>query len=443
MAQTQIAAGSALARKIYGAALFARVIQAPAFTRALIGESPQQGDAEAKLKGQTASTMPIVRVTDLSKTQGDKVSVDLFDTIMGQPIVGDRQAEGRGEKLVSSSMDIRIDLLTKVVDAGGKMTAQRTIHNLRGIAMAQLEGYFPRLYDQLSIVHMAGARGSMVNRDWIVPLQFQSTAGSTVNPDFTDIAVNPVLAPTYNRHFVVNNGSSTGGITQGGQQLGSIASTDTFTLETIDSLSLLLDDLPFPLPNVKVADDPAANDEPIKAVLWLTPRQWYNVQTESGGSNTNWRTFLQNAWHRKSYGTKHPLFSGEPGLWNGILVRKLPRFTVRFAPGEYTNIVTSANQYSAVESAQQINGSLNAAYAVERAILTGGQSLAMCYGRNNSSGYYFSWHERLYNFERATEVAGDAMFGMSKLRFNFTDPATGNTIPTDYGVMAIDSAVKL
>jgi N4-gp56 family major capsid protein len=442
MAATQIAAGSPLARKIYGAALFARVIQAPAFTRALIGEAPQQGDAEAKLKGQTASTMPIVRVTDLAKTQGDKVSVDLFDTILGQPIVGDRQAEGRGEKLVSSSMDVRIDLLTKVVDAGGKMTAQRTIHNLRGIAMAQLEGYFPRLYDQLSIVHMAGARGSMTGRDWIVPLQFASTSGTTLNPDFTDIAVNTVMAPTYNRHFVVNNASKAGTLVQGGQQLGSIASTDLMTLEAIDSLSLALDDLPYPLPNVKVADDPAANDEPIKGVLWVTPRQWYNIQTEAGSSNT-WRTFLQNAWHRKSYGTKHPLFSGEPGLWNGILVRKLPRFTIRFQPGEYCNYVSQANQYSAVESAVQVNSGLASNFAVERAILTGGQALAMVYGRNNSSGFYFSWNERLYNFERATEIAGDAMFGMSKLRFNFTDPVTGNLQPTDYGAIVVDTAVQI
>lgn len=432
MAQTQIRAGSPLARKIYGAALFARVIQAPAFTRSLTGDAPAQGDAEAKLKGQTASTMPIVRVTDLSKTQGDAVSVDLFDTINGKPIVGDRLAEGKGEKLTASSMDIRIDLLTKVVDAGGKMAAQRTLHNLRGIAMAQMEGYFPRLYDQLAIVHMAGARGSLTGRDWIVPTASDS--------DFADIAVNSVKAPTYNRHFVVDTASS-GNLIMGGQQLGSVDSTDIMTLAHIDNLSLQLDDLEYPIPNVKIADDPAANDEPLKAVLWLTPRQWYHLKTEAGTSNT-WRTFLQNAWARKSYGSKHPLFSGEPGLWNGILVRQLPRFTVRFAAGENTNIITAANRYSATETTQAVNGSLTSGYGVERAILTGGQALAMCYGRNNSSGYYFSWNERKYNFDRALEVAGDAMFGMSKLRFNFTDSA-GNSEPTDYGVFAVDSVVKL
>ena len=194
------------------------------------------------------------------------------------------------------------------------------------------------------------------------------------------------------------------------------------------------------MPNVKVADDPAASDEPIKAILWVTPRQWHHMQTEGGTSNL-WRTFLQNAWVRKSYGSKHPLFSGEPGLWNGILVKKLPRFTVRFLASETTKIVTAANKLTATESDQAV-AAIGANHAVERAILTGGQALAMCYGRNNGNGGVFSWLERTYDFERGLEVAGDAMFGMSKLRFNFTDK-DGNSEPTDYGCAVVDSIVAL
>ena len=72
----------------------------------------------------------------------------------------------------------------------------------------------------------------------------------------------------------------------------------------------------------------------------------------------------------------------------------------------------------------------------------GAQGIGDVYGRNQSSDYYFSWHERKYNFERSLEVAGDCMGGMSKIRFNFTD-GNGNSEPTDHGVMVIDSAVKL
>ncbi len=433
MSQTSVPVGSSLARKIFGAALFARVIQAPSWLTNITGPAPKQSDAEAKLKGQTTKDMPVVRVTDLSKTAGDTVSVDAFDTIGGKPLMGDVNAEGRGEKLSSSSMDISINLSTKVIDAGSKMGQQRTIYDLRGLAMANLSGYFPRLQNQVALTQLAGARGTMVGKDWVVPTQ--------ADADFASIMINPIKAPTYNRHLVVDS-ATVGSLVAGGQQLGSIDSTDIWSLDHIDSLSLLLDDMVVPLNPVNVGDDPAADDEPIKGVLWLTPRQWAQIKTNASGNANNWRTFLQNAWVRKSYGTKHPLFSGEPGLWNGILVKVLPRTTIRFLPGDACNIITVANRYTATESSQTINGSLTSGFGVERAILLGAQALGNVFGKNQSSDYFFSWLENRYNFERSLEVAGDCMGGMSKLRFTFADGA-GNMEPTDNGVIVIDSAVKL
>lgn len=432
MAQTNIPAGSPLARKVYGAALFSRIIQAETTYKNLTGPAPKQSDAESKLKGQTAADMPIVRVTDLSKQAGGSVSVDCFDTISGKPIVGDRNAEGQGEKLSSSSIDIAIDQFTKVVDVGGRMAQQRTLNNLRGIAFANLTGYFPRLKTQTALIHAAGARGSMVGRDWIVPLESDT--------DYKDIMVNNVLAPTYNRHFVINGT----GLTAGGQQLGSIATTDVWKLSHIDALSLILDDLEFPLQPVKIADDAMRNDDPIKAVLMLTPRQWNQIKTEGGSSNT-WRSFIQGAWARTSSGSKHPLFTGEAGVWNGVLVRVAPRYTVRFKTGDSTNIITAANRYTATETSQSIAAGFTGnagGFAVERAVLLGAQAVADVYGRDASSDYYFSWNERKYNFEKNMEVAGSYMGGMSKLRFKFSD-GNGNAEPTDLGAMVIDSAVAI
>ncbi len=429
MSQTNIPAGSPLAKKVFGAALFARVIDAPTMLKNITGPAPKQSDAESRLKGQTTPHMPVVRVTDLAKTAGDTISMDAFDTISGKPIMGDRNAEGRGEKLSSSSMDVSVNQTTKVVDAGGQMSQQRTLHNLRGVAMSQLEGYFPRLETQKAIVHMAGARGSMTGKDWVLPLQSES--------DFSEIMVNSVKAPTYNRHLVIEGS----GFDQGGAALSAIDSTDLWTLDHIDALSLMLDDMTIPMGTVKVADDPAADDEPIKGILYLTPRQWAQIKTSTASGN-NWRTFLQNAWNRKSYGSKHPLFSGEPGMWNGILVRQLPRFSIRFNASDAVKHITEANRYTATETNVTVNASLTAGYAVERAMLLGAQALANVYGRNQSSDYYFSWHEREYNFENNLEVAGRSMGGMAKVRFNFSDGA-GNTEPTDIGAMVIDSAVKV
>jgi len=423
--QTQIPAGSPLARKVFGAALFAKTVAFAGMVKNLTGNAPKQSDAEAKLKGQTVPDMPIVRVTDLTKSAGDSVSVDAFDTISGKPIMGDRNAEGRGEALSSSSMDIRIDNTTKSVDAGGKMSQQRTLHSLRGIAMSQLVGYFGRLDNQKALVHMAGTRGTQTGKDWVVPLSSDA--------DFADIMVNAVKAPTYNRHLVVNGT----GFTAGGAQLASIASTDLWTLNHVDELAVLLSDHNFGLQPVRLNDDPAADDDPIKGVLYLTERQWAQIKTSAA-----FQTAVQQAWARKSYGTKHPLFSGEPIMWNGILIRKQNKFAIRHIQSDTTKIVTAANRYTATETDVTVNAGLTAGYAVERSILLGAQALAYVFGRNQGSDSGFNWLENKYNFERNLEVAGESMGGMSKLRFTFDD-GQGNKEPTDNGVFVIDTAVKL
>lgn len=423
---TSVPVGSAIARKLYSVALFASTQRAPTMLRNLTGPAPKQSDAEAKLKGQTTPDMPFVRVTDLSKTQGEAVSVDMFNVIGGKPIMGDRNAEGRGEPLTWSSFDAKIDLATKVVDAGGKMTQQRTLHNLRGIALANLKGYMPRLETQQTLVHIAGARGSVTGVDWVVPL-----ASDT---DFAEIMVNPVKAPTYNRHYVVNGNN----LTQGGLQLGSIADTDILRLEHLDFLRGVIEDSELKLQPVKIMDDPAADDEPMWVIL-VTSRQWQAIQTNTSG--LVWRTFLQNAWARKSHGSKHPLFSGEPGMWNGFLIKKMDR-AIRFMPGDSTNIVTVANRYTATETAQVVNAGLSAGKAVDRAIVLGAQAMVNVYGRNASTDYFYSWKEHLYNFERNLEVAGEMMNGKVKVRFSVPNGA-GQSEPTDHGIYVIDSVVNV
>lgn len=426
MSQTTVVRGDALARKLFSVALFAQTIKKPSFSNQLTGDAPKQADAESKLKMQTVPDMPFVRVTDLSKTAGDTVSVDMFGLVGGKPLVGDINAEGRGEKMTATSMDIAIDNLTKVVDAGGKMAQQRTVHNLRSLAMAQLVSYFTRLDDQLSLVHAAGARGFHQGADWVVPL--------AADADFASICVNTVKAPTYNRHFV----ASGTGLVKGGQQLGSIATTDVFKLEHLDGFRTILDEMDFPLQPVRIADDPAAQDEPMW-VMYVSPRQYSQILTNTSGATL--RSFQQYAWNRASYGSKHPLFKGEVGMWNGILVKKLAR-PIRFTTGTSAKIITSANAATATESDQSIAGAITSSYAVDRGILFGAQALATVYGKNKSSDYHFSWLERNYNFERNFEVAGDSMAGKSKLRFKYDD-GTGTLVPTDHGVMVLDTAVSL
>ena len=327
-------------------------------------------------------------------------------------------------------MDIRIDLATKVVDAGGKMTQQRTVHNLRGLAMANLQGWFRRFNDQSTIVHLAGTRGSQVGTDWVVPM--------ASDPDFGEIMINPVKAPTYNRHWVADGTS----LVQGGQALGAIDTTDTFKLEHLDHLGAIVDDMEFKLQPIKIAGDAAADDEPLYLFL-VTNRMWQSILTNTAANSLQWRTFLQNAWNRASSFTgpkKHPLFTGEAGIWHNILVRKMDR-AIRLNPGDSVAYCTQAGQATAAQADVTIP-TLQPGFAVDRGMLLGAQALAHVYGKNQGSDTYANWMENRYNFERNLEVAGEVMCGKAKLRFSVPD-ARGNKIPTDHGVMVLDTVVNL
>lgn len=404
---TQIPIGSPLARKVYGAALFATVQQQPGFMNLLSGPAPKQADAEAKLKGQTSPDYPIVKITDLSKTRGDLVTVDLFNILQGKPVMGDKRLAGKMMSLTSSTMEVRINQYRGGVDNGGTMTQQRTVHNLRGIAMAALTGWATRLEDQICLVHLAGARGSQNTADWVVPL--------ASDPDFSEIMVNNVLAPTFNRHFYAGDATA----------LDNLDTADILDLPTIDRLAATMNESDVPLQHVRVKEDKYGWDSPFW-VLLVTARQWLYLQTRTG--EKAWRTFLTDAYKRWD-GSRHPLFYGDCGMWAGILVRPIKRLAIRFAAGEQVTVATSADTYTETTK--------TCAVPTDRALLLGAQALAKVYGRHGSSDYHYSWHEELVDHENAVETSVAMMGGCAKTRFKVL--TEGALKDTDHGVCVIDS----
>lgn len=425
---TTIASGSALARKLYSVGLFTTQNRAVNELRNLSGPLPKQAATERKLKYQSSADMPVVTASDLSSTAGDTVSVDLVNIIGGKPIMGDKDAEGKGVALTFSSMDVKINQTRKPIKAGGRMTQKRTVHQLRGLALANGNSYMTRARCQLMWVHLAGARGSQGTSglEWVIPSQSDT--------DFAEIAVNTVKAPTYNRHLVIDST----GFVQGGAQLASIDSGDSWKLSHLDELRRYLDGLEYGLQPVRIPDDPAKDNEPMW-VLFLSPNCYNDLLRDTTSSN-NLRYFQAAAFERKSWGSKHPLFAGECGMWNGILVKKMSR-AIKFAISENVKVITSANKLTATETDQAVNASLTAGYAVERGLLLGAQALCEALGNNEESGGQFYFDERRYDFGSKLEVCVGMMGGMAKTRFSIPN-SDGNMEPTDHGVIAIDAATK-
>lgn len=428
MAQTNIAQGSAQANKIVSAALFAQAVKEPSPMNNLIGNAPTQSMAEGVLRQQSSEHMPIVQVLDLASTAGDKVSVDAIGVVKGRSIMGDRNAEGRGSKMDFAAMEIAIDMATVTIDAGGKMSQKRTYYDLLSLAMAQLKGIMPRLQWQRCLIHLAGARGVIDGNDWAIPL--------STDAEFTEMLVNTIKAPTYNRHYVVDANT----LIQGGAQLNLIDTTDSMTLAHIDQLAALLEEMPTQMQPIRIPGDPVAMDDPIKGVLFVDPLVFDKIVTDNT-SGYNIRAFQQAALERASYGAlrTHPLFAGSPIFWNGILVRKF-KHAIRFNPNTALAHVTVGNRLTATETNVTL-ANFAATHQVARSLFLGAQALAQCLGKNTTSGVPYSMLENTYNFGRNKEVAGEMIGGEAKLRFNLPNE-NGVLEPTDFGVLVIDSIIR-
>lgn len=427
MGQTAVPRNSGLAPKGWSDHLFTQVGKMPQPMNTLSGPAPDITKMGKILRRQSTTDMPIVRVTDLTRTAGDNVRVDCAHVIKLRPIMGDENAEGKGAKLDFSYKDVYLDMATLPVSAGGKMTQKRFQHDLRTVAVAQLKGGIPNFEWQRSLVAMAGARGQQDGIDWVLPLSTDS--------EFDAMMVNPVKAPTYNRHYVVNGS----GLTQGGAQLASIASTDILKLAHIDILADIIGELSLRMLPVSIPGDEAAMDDPIKAIVMLDNLVWGALLRDTTTGN-NLRQWQSDALERAKYGKigAHPLFSPGAFLWNGVLVRKMGDFGIRFRNNTTTKHVTAANRYSATETDVTINNSITSSYQVCRNLVLGAQALAHVVGVNTESNVPYSLLENQTNFGRNHEMAGELMSAPDKLRFELPD-GQGNKEPTDIGVMVIDS----
>lgn len=429
MGTTSIPAGSPLANKQYSKALSAMATRAPTPLKMLTGPMPTEDAAMRKLRQQSTIEMPVVRVDDLAKGPGDVVQVDCAHVVKLRPVMGDRNAEGLGATLKYSSQNITIDMATLPVSAGGKMTQQRTPHSMRQNALMQLKGGMPRFRWQRAQVLLAGARGVQDGTDWIVPL--------ATDPEFAEMMVNTVAAPTYNRHFVVSGAT----LVQGGLQANSLLTTDSMKLSHLDEWAAIWEEMSTKMSPIQIPGDPAAGDDPIKGILFLDGLVWDAIFTDTTSGN-NIRTFETNAMKRASYGDlkAHPLFSGSPILWNNVLIRKMGS-AIRFNSGDSVNYVAVADRLTATESNTTVAGALSTTHQMARSLFLGAQALATASGANQTSEETYSLLENRTNFQRNLEFAGEIIGAEQKLRWTLPN-FNGDLEPTDFGVAVIDSVVR-
>ena len=390
----------------------------------LIGKMPAgTAGAESTIRNQTTQHMPIVRCQDLGKGTGDEVTFHLLNPVNAYPIMGSRYAEGRGVGMNLTEGRLRVNQARFPVDMGNAMTQIRSPADFRKLGRPVAQSLMDRYIDQSLLVHMAGARGYHDNIEWAIP--------TDAHADFADIMVNTVKAPTKNRHFI----ASGGGITPFAVNAGEInlATTDQLKMGVIDALRSTMDQIALPPPPVRFEGDAAADDEPLR-VLLVSPAQYSAFATD-----TNFRQYQAASMARAQQAKMHPLFLGSIGLWNGILIIKMPR-PIRFYAGD--TIKYSANYSDETESSCLVPAGFGSTFAVDRAILLGGQALGEALASSDKSAIPFFWSEKELDHGDKLELLIGAIRGVSNIRFEVDSGNDGKQI-TDYGAVAIDTAVPI
>ena len=389
----------------------------------LIGKMPKgESAASNTIKNQTSSDLPIVRSMDLGKGTGDEVTFHLVNPFGGVPIMGSAHAEGRGTGMGISEDRLRVNQARLPVKLSDTMTGIRSPVDFRKLGRPVAQATMDRYMDQSLIVHAAGARGSVNNLTWSIPLES--------DPRFNEVVVNRVKAPTKNRHFMVAGDYVDAFKVTSGEV--AITTGDVLSMNVVDSLRSVMDEMVLPPPVVKFEGDEAAEDDPLRVIL-VTPTQYNQFAADPA-----FRSMQAAALARASNAKQHPIFKGDVGLWNNFLIVK-QNIPIRFFAGD--TIKYCANYDSEVESSATVPAAFGTSFAIDRAIILGGQAVAQALARSDHSGIPFFWSEEKYDHGDKVELLIGAICGTSKIRFKIN---TGDREEyTDYGAAVLDTVVPL
>lgn len=389
----------------------------------MTGKMPTINDAEKILKQQTSIEMPIVRCMDLGKGKGDEVTFNLLQPVNAVPIMGSNYAEGRGTGVSITQASLRVNQARIPIDMGDTMTQVRSPVDFRRlgrpIAQQQMNGYI----DQTILVHMAGARGYHVNFEWNLPL--------ASDPRFKELMVNPVKPPTKNRHYIVDGTGIKPFTVVGGEV--DITTADMLKMDSIDSMKSIIEQDELPMPIVRIEGDTQSEDTPLR--LWLVSTAQYELIAR----DPNFRQIQAAALSRSSEAKNHPLFRGEVGIWNGFLIRKMPK-PIRFYAGN--EIEYSPEYFNETTMKAKVPAAFGDKFAIDRSVILGGQALIEAFAASDKTGVPFFWNEKLLDHDDKMELLIGTIRGVSKTRFDI-DLGDGNVQFTDYGITVVDTVVPI
>jgi N4-gp56 family major capsid protein len=353
MSQTVIGLNDPIAVKRWSAVLFTDMARESYFGSRFMSKS------------RDART-PIQVLTELDNEAGDTITVTLFGQLKQKPTYGDNVLRGKEENLTPFTDKISIDQVRCGVNAGGRMSRKRTLHDLRAIARSKMGEWWARWSDEVTMVYGAGARGT--NEDFIEDEDYAGFAGNTLHtPD--------------DRHMLYGGDATS---------FDSISNDDGMSLAVIDK-AVTRAKVSGGGTDGKVRIRPMRINGEDRYVLVMHPFQEYDLRT-----NTATGQWLDIQKAANARGNSNPIFTGSLGMYNNVVLHS-HEAVIRFG-----------------------NAGADGAQPSARALFMGRQALLMAFG-SPGSGLRFDWNEETEDRGNQIVITSSTIMGVKKSRFKNAD----------------------
>jgi N4-gp56 family major capsid protein len=307
----------------------------------------------------TGSKAIIQRLTELEKQNGDVIKYDLLMQMGNDGITGDNRLKGNEEALVYHQDYVTIDQLRNA-HSFRRMTSQRTLHDLRADAQANLSDWYADKYDTY---------------------MFNNLCGNTSH-NFGQAA----QAPDADHYVVSGDVTNTGVIAT---DEGNISNNDQFQLADLDFAKEAAKTLS---PMIR----PCVVDGEEYYVAVLHPYSVTDLRLDIANSAyTDWPTIQMYANKR---GLTNPIFTGALGVYNGIVLYESTRI------------------YSPISNVRR-----NLFLGAQAGVFAIGNAYKMIEQRKVGKDNLMSWYEEVDDFGNENGIGVGSVFGMKATRFNSKD----------------------
>lgn len=325
---------------------------------------------------------PIQIITDLEKTAGLEVTVDLLMPMGMEPVV-QAKLEGKGAPLKYFTDKLRIDQVRGAVGAGDRVTSKATLRNLREDARLVMKDWWARLQDELHFIYLSGGFGNYGGTSYLW------TSGNAM---FT---VNTITAPDAQHQMYGGNATAK----------ADVGVDDGFDLRLIDRAVAKAETMGGDGSN-ELSMVPV-NVDGKKCYVALLHTFQYDAM-KSDADTGQWLDIQKAA--AGAAGMNSPLFKNAGGMYADCAIHK-HRNVMRF------------NDYG------------GASVKAARALFLAAQAGELAFGSSGGFQSRYRWTEVMTDHEDQVEIGTHCIMGVKKSTYKSKD----NSVTRDFGVFAMDT----